>query len=149
MGIGRREQGGGALDELRAGMRRVGPELAVAPDRAGPGRIGAEAPDHVDVELRHHVAERRDVDLVGPRQRLHHPRGDADLAPELGRVGLAEVGDLAGARAPRHQDQPGEAGIVHQEDVREREVAHRDGVGGKARVEGEIELCIAPACSAF
>ena len=59
MGSGRREKAGGALDQRGCRVVGIGGSGAVAPDRAGPGGIGAEAADHMDVELRHDVAERR------------------------------------------------------------------------------------------
>ena len=44
------------------GIGRAGAE---APDGARPGGVGVEAADHMDVELRHDVADRRHVHLVG------------------------------------------------------------------------------------
>src|SRR3546814_3501419 len=99
--------------DLLIGHRRL-----LAPDRTGPGRVAAEAGDDVDVELRHQVAERADVDLVGREARLKGAGGAADLLGELLPCAAVEVMDLLEVRAARHQDEPGIDLVVHQQQAR-------------------------------
>src|SRR3546814_18591272 len=75
-----------------------------APDRAGPGGVGREAGDDVDVELRHQVAERADVDLVGREASLTGAGGAADLLGELAPRVPVEIVDLLKVRGARPQE---------------------------------------------
>ena len=56
-----------ALRRRSRGRHRV-------PHRLRPGRIAARARDDVDMKLRHHIAERRDIDLVAAGDRLERAR---------------------------------------------------------------------------
>ena len=66
------------------------------PHRPRPGRVAARARDDMDVQLRHDVAERRDVDLVAAGERLERAAGVGDLAHQLRLLGRVEVDDLDG-----------------------------------------------------
>ena len=72
---------------------------ALPPHRLRPGRVAARARDDVDVELRHHIAERRDVELVAVGDRLERARRRGDLGHQLRLLDLVEVDDLDGAAA--------------------------------------------------
>src|ERR1700687_575519 len=54
-----------------------------APHRLRPGGIAMTACNHVHMQLRHLVAERRGVELVDFGRRLEHARRGVDLDPEL------------------------------------------------------------------
>ena len=113
------------------------PRRALTPDRIGPGGIGGEAGDDVDMELGHLIAEGGDIHLVRLEGLLHQRRGPGDLLDQRGAIRGWQVMDLPEVRARRHQDDPGKAGVVHQQQTAERPVAEGDGVGGEARVQGE------------
>ena len=62
----------------------------MAPDRAGPGRIGLEARDQMDVQLAQDVAQRAGVQLVGFCNLAQHFRGEQDFS-----IGLLPVGGVS------------------------------------------------------
>ena len=82
----------------------------------------------MDVELRHHIAERRDIDLVAAGVGLEHAAGMGDLAHQLRLLDHVEVGDLDSQVPARHQQQPGVGGVLDQQHPAERHVADRRGV---------------------
>ena len=67
---------------------------------------------------------------------LHHDPGrDADLLHGLDGLLVRQVRELAGAFDARHQDEPGKAGVVQEQDRGEGEVPDGDGVGGEPGIE--------------
>ena len=58
-----------AMREARS-RSPYGDTLAAPPDRLRPRGVARETRDHVHVQLRHDVAERGDVELVGMQQRF-------------------------------------------------------------------------------
>ena len=63
-------------------------------------RIGFPARDDMNVKLRHHIADRRDIDLIAVRQFLERERHDSDFRRQ--RKGIAaEIGEFAMASARR------------------------------------------------
>ena len=105
------------------------------PHRAGPGRVAARARDDMDMELRHDIAERRDIDLVAVGERLERAAGVGDLAHQLRLFDHVEIGDFRGQVPARHQQQPGVGGVLDQEHAAERHVADGDGVALEQRIE--------------
>lgn len=99
-----------------------------APDRLRPGGVAAPARDHMHMQLRHGIAERRDIELVALRDLFQRARRPRDLHHQLRLRHLVEVDDLDGRRPPRHQQQPGIIGIVDDEDARKGQVADIDRV---------------------
>jgi hypothetical protein len=89
----------------------------------------------MDMELRHHVAERGDVELVARRHRLQGTGRSRNLGGELDLVGFRQVDDLARARAARHQQQPGIIGVVGEKQPRQRQVADGAGVAFELRMQ--------------
>src|SRR5215472_11279669 len=83
-----------------------------APYGLRPSRIVTPPRDDMDVKLRHHVAYRRDIELIACRHSLEGTRHRVDLGHELCLRGHVEVDDLTGAGAPRHQQQPRVIGIA-------------------------------------
>ena len=97
-----------------------------APDRLRPRRVGLAARDHVHVQLRHRVAERRDIELVAlghrPSARATRARSRSSIAPALD---LVEIDDFHDAGPARHQQQPGIIRVLDDQDARQRQVADR------------------------
>src|SRR5215467_6820705 len=83
-----------------------------APYRLRPSWIVTLPRDDMDVKLRHHIADRRDIELIACRHSLEGTRHGVDLGHELRLLGHVEVDDLTGAGAPRHQQQPRVIGIA-------------------------------------
>src|ERR1700730_19093876 len=72
------------------------------PDRTRPGGVAGAARDDMDVQLRHQIAERCDVQLVAFGD-LFQGAGDAvDLRHQLRLLDLVEIDDLDGLRPARH-----------------------------------------------
>jgi hypothetical protein len=89
------------------------------------------------MELGHLIAQGRDIHLVGLEGLLHQRRGTRDLLDQNGTLCGRQIMDLPEIRPRRHQDHPGKASIVHQQQAAEWPIAEHDGVRGQARVEGE------------
>ena len=70
-------------------------------------------------------------------ERDHRAGGDAELAHQDGRVVIGKVGHLGEIRPARNEHEPGEARIVQEQHRAKRKLADREGVGFKARIEGE------------
>jgi nucleoside phosphorylase len=127
------------LDDLDFGVVAVeGLRRLDAPDRARPGRIIREAADHMDMKLRHHIAERRHVQLFRLQGFLDRPAGLADLGQQQGLVGAREIDDVARPHPARHQDQPGIGPVVHPEHPAERPIHQEQTVIVQPRIELEI-----------
>ncbi len=120
-------------DEARAHRILVRHGRAVAPDRAGPGRIADAARHDMDVQLRHQIAQRADIDLGRRGERFQRSRG-AGRSPRSGgaRSDAARIEQLDHRGAPRYQDQPAIARIVHQQHARQRPVGD-EGVSAARR----------------
>ena len=59
----------------------------------------------MNVKLRHHIADRRDIDLIAVRLFLVRERHDSDFRRQ--RKGIAaEIGEFDGVRTARDQDEP-------------------------------------------
>jgi len=80
---------------------------------ATPGVAAAPA-DDVDMQLRHHVAERGDIDLLRRDRGLQRKTRRYDLAHELRLVVHVEIHDFRQPGAAGHQQQPGIVGVAHQ-----------------------------------
>lgn len=93
------------------------------------------------MQLRHEIAERADVQLVARRHVPQRVRRAAQLRHQQRTVVLDEIRDLDRLLAHRHENEPREPRIVHQQRGAEIEIAHRRGIGGKARVEVESHVC--------
>ena len=89
----------------------------------------------MNVELRNHVAERRDIDLVAAGVGLEHAAGMGDLTHQLRLLDHVEVGDLDGQVPARNQQQPGVGGVLDQQHPAERHVADRRGVALEQGIE--------------
>ncbi|MNN59555.1 hypothetical protein D3C81_1746790 [compost metagenome] len=61
------------------------------------------------VQVRHHVAERRQVDLVGGHHLAHHPFHARHQPHQPGLAGLVEVGQLGHVVVPDDAAESGEA----------------------------------------
>ena len=106
---------GDAIGSLRG---THGPALAHRPDRVGPGGIGRETGDDMDMKLRHLIAQGCRIDFLGRERRLHQPAGAGDLLDQHAALGRGQIVQLAQSRPLRHKDQPGKARIVHQQHQR-------------------------------
>ena len=106
-----------------------------APDRARPGDVVLEARDHVDVQLGDQVPQRGNVEFVRSELGLEGPTGQADFPAEDGLLGDVEVDPLRRILYPRHQDQPGMVGVVHQPQFAEFQCGDRVGVLGQLRMQ--------------
>ena len=89
------------------------------------------------MELRHHVAQRGDVELVTLRDVAQRRRDIRDFRHQLSSLTGVEVDDFGGAVPPRHQQQPGVIGVPAQQEPRQREVTDRKCILRKLRVQGE------------
>jgi hypothetical protein len=87
------------------------------------------------VDLADDIAERADIDFVRPGVSLEKARGVSRLLDQLRPIAGVEVGKLNQPVAPRDQDESGPAGVVHQQDARERHVADNERIAGESFVE--------------
>ena len=116
------------------GRRGIGDRRVPPPDRKRPGRVGFVAHDMVQVQLRHLVAERRDIQLVAA-ERLHQERGKVTgLAQQLQAVVVGELVDFPYIFAVRHENEPGVIAIVHQQQTTQRIAPQRMAIGAQLRV---------------
>src|SRR5215471_16756634 len=83
-----------------------------APYRLRPSWIVAPPRDDMDVNLQHHIADRRDIELIVCRHSLEATPHRVDLGHELCLLRHVEVDDLTGAGAPRRQQQTRVIGIA-------------------------------------
>jgi 2,3,4,5-tetrahydropyridine-2,6-dicarboxylate N-succinyltransferase len=118
--------------------RRIDLCRSRAPNRVRPGRIVAPPRDHVNVELRDHVAERRDIELVAGDFGAERFACERDLLHEPRTLFRAEIDKLRKAGTPRHKEEPRVIRVAHQPDGRERQIDNRQAVGFKSRVESEF-----------
>ena len=56
----------------------------MAPDRARPGGIALAAADHMDMQLRHHIAQIADIELFHARQGADQVRTVSRSRPSAG-----------------------------------------------------------------
>lgn len=103
-------------------------------------RVTGEAHDVVHVQLRHHVAERRDVELVPAEVRHQRAPQQRRFRPETCQVGRREVVDLAQSGPARHQDQPRVVPVPHQQHTAQRQVTHHRAIGRERRMQLEVFL---------
>ena len=111
--------------------------LAATRPQTGAGHAGSlfETGDDVDVQLRHQVAERGDVELERGEGIAQQARGVVDLVAELAPLPGVEVDHLARVDDARHQHQPRIVAVVHQPQFAQRERDHRMGVGRQLRMQ--------------
>ena len=90
--------------------------------------------DHVNVQLRHHVAQRRDVHLVGVRE-LSKRNGNAfDFFEQ--RVAMLR-GNFVKVAQPFdawHENAPRKPRIVVEQQIAQRQMPDAERIGGEARV---------------
>src|SRR5207342_3135391 len=115
-----------SLDAADKFLGRIRLRAGHAPYRPRPRDVLVEARDHVHVQLRHHVAQRGHVELVRLELGLQQATGAVDFAGELRLLGVVQVRPFHRVFHPRHYDQPGMVGVVHQLHVAQGEV--RDGM---------------------
>ena len=102
-----------------AGSVAVGDCAADTPDRAWPCIIRVESRDVVDVQLRHLITERGNVNFVGGEMRLQRLAQPHRFLPQLRLIGLAKLKRLGGITPPGYQNQPGVTRVVHQQHLTE------------------------------
>src|SRR5512132_2923640 len=135
-----------ATTHVRTGRVGIRARVRPSPDGRRPGRIRAEAGNYMDVQLRHQVAECREVELVGPKRLRNRPGYQGDLLDQRQPVGFRQLEDLAGAFPLRHQDEPRIRRVVHQQQLAQAETTEADGVSSEAGMQVEhdgIYLCAA------
>ncbi len=93
--------------------------------------------DHVHMKLRNGIAQSPYIYFAALRCRLHKLGRMGNFTPQLRLLFRGEIKDLGQAISLRHQDEPGIAAIVHQQDRTQWPVANPDSVGGKARIKRE------------
>ena len=77
-----------------------------SPDRIGPGGILRKTRDHMDMQLRYHIAECRDIDLVWRVEGGQRVRCLDDLLHQLRALAGREFENLFHIIVPRNEDQP-------------------------------------------
>ncbi|MNV86911.1 hypothetical protein D3C71_1809810 [compost metagenome] len=80
------------------------------------------------VQLTDHIAQGRDIQLVGIERVLEQLGKSCSFSPQLRLVLTVQLKQLADIRPSRHQDEPGVIRIVGQQQPTEREVPDRQGV---------------------
>ena len=110
----------------------------MAPDRAGPGGIAFGASHHMDMQLRHHIAQIADIELLHPRQSADQVGQFDDLGHQLGLVLGHQVAHFDGAGAARHQQAPLIAAVIVEKEAAERPVGQLIGQLLDDGVDGEL-----------
>src|SRR3954471_553192 len=126
--------------DAERGMFRVRPGqgIAMAPDRPRPGRIALPAADHMDMELRHHIAQVADIQLFHAGQRADQLRQARDLGDQQPLIFHPQVAHLDGAGTARHQQAPLIAAVIVEKDPAERPIGQGVGQGLDDRIDDEI-----------
>ena len=99
-----------------------------APDRTRPGDIARTTRDHVDVQLRHQIAQCCDIELVAFGDLFQGARDPGNFRHQLRLFDLVEIDDLHGLGPARHQQQPGVMRILDDQHAAQRQVADVDGI---------------------
>src|SRR5947207_3008157 len=107
---------------------RIGSTRALPPDRAWPGSVGLEPGDHMHMHLAHDIAECADIELSRIEHLCKPAAGSGDLGRQDAGVLRTQLGPLLEALAARHQDEPGEARIIHEAKLAERPVGQKHAV---------------------
>lgn len=110
----------------------------MAPHGARPRRIAQTTCDNMDMKLRDQIAQCANIDFGRTREILEHQarlRNFLDQPPAIQR---RQVMQLAGSDAPRHQYEPGKAGVLHQQYPRQWPVGYVCRVGRKPGMKGKF-----------
>ena len=106
------------------------------------------ANDVMHVQLRHHVAERRDVEL-GAGEGLHQCAAEhRGLAQQGELIVITQLVDFADASASRHQDAPGILRVVHQQQAAQGQLREREAVCGQPGMQFEVHAPDQPSAEA-
>ncbi len=93
--------------------------------------------DHVNVQLRHHVAERGDVHLVGIRELLKR-NGDAfDFCEQRVAMLRGNFVKVAQPFEPRHENAPRKSRVVVEQQIAQRQVTDAERIGGETGMQFE------------
>lgn len=89
----------------------------------------------VDMQLRNHVAQCRDIELVC----MKYPfKGNGQLhgfVQQAVTIGMLQFMNFTNICASRHQDEPGVSAVVHQQKPGKREIADSYCIGRELRME--------------
>ena len=96
---------------------------AGVPDGTGPRRIARVPADDVDVQLRHLVSERRDIDLLGLELVDQNPGRPLGFVEQVQRPVPWQVVEVAQSVDARHEDHPREPVVAHEKHAAEVQVA--------------------------
>src|SRR3984885_14813125 len=105
------------------------------PDRPWPCGIARPPRDDVHVQLRNHIAERCDVQLLAFGDFFQCPCNTGNLRHQLRLLDLVEIDDFHNFRPARHQQQPRIMRILDDEHAAQRQVANVDGIFVEPRME--------------
>ena len=123
---------------VEGGVFVVGFLFGMTPDDTGPGGIGFVSGNEVDVELRDEVADGGDVDFMRGEfffdEVGHLPDGEHDGGKVVG-VEMVELGEVF--RDFGDENEPGEKGVVFEEDSASSEGAEVESASGETGVELE------------
>ena len=87
------------------------------PYRARPSLIPNSSRHNMQVKLTNHIAKGGDIDLVRPRVSFQEARSSACLVHQLRLVHGLKINQFDEALASWNENEPGPAGVVHQEDT--------------------------------
>ncbi len=91
----------------------------------------------VQVQLGHHIAEGRHVDLVRVQRLFHQGGNGAGLLHQLLLLRRGQVVDLPQVGDPGHQDKPGILAVPGQQDAAEGQIPEDTGIRLQAGMQFE------------
>ena len=108
---------------------------AVPPNGARPRGISQFARNHVDMKLRHQIAQRSDIDLHRACDGFEAEACAVDLLDQHHPFGVLQVVDFGQPGPARDKDEPGVTRVVHQQDARQCPIRDMGGVCGKTLMQ--------------
>ena len=132
------ESGSGGVSDVGDGLGVVGLLGFGGPDRAGPGGVGFGASDDMDVHLPDDVTDAGDVEFGGLKVVGEEEGGVADELGDGGELLRGELMEVFDVFIDLGDDEePGEEGVVLEEDLAAVAVSEEVAAGGEAGMEGE------------
>ena len=110
----------------------------MSPHRPRPGRIANDPRDNMQVKLTNDVAKRADIDLVRLALIFQEPRSATRLFHQLRLVRGLKIDQFDQAFPSGHENEPGPAGVVHQQHAAQRQVADDKRVAREPIVEPKL-----------
>ena len=116
------------FEHIGHAFRGVGARRRIPPYRRRPGGIAPIAHHMMNMELRHDIAKRRDVELVSMETFRQNDREPGGLPQQLDLILAAQLIDFTNLIPVRNQNEPGIIGIAHQQQPAQGKAPHKQAI---------------------